>query len=554
MFRGFTVYIYINNYIALKSRRTDGPHQYGLLTHVFHCDTPALIYDNYDSVHSKPSGTYSASIIIDNNLCYYKPPCHLLFCSICSALCLGRKLIFPLIQLLSKIVQCRIFSNRLSKLTKALCLFVFVTGIVFSTHAVWWSTSDERPLAAADPAAVEIPAKVEPSDRTTMTYKSTTFRSYLPFAPVSKDVTVHRAYFDDRHGRTESGWDHASLVVFFIDVSLAIFKHDWIVGCGVGDKRADKFLIRVPAASLAHDPLNVPFKYQHLYVDCFDLPVHDGDRAFLLYKTSEDQSDPIVVESDLPVVFPAKSVRTSSVNKYANITVVSCIKANSHIAPFLGELLQYQKSIGVDHVSLITISSFIKDGGLKSLLIKHPYIIDYFIKGYITVDTWKEFYDETEEAHEIRLFSESIRKVACSFNHRGTYDYAIPIDTDDFFTPRVPGETNIKYYLKKYCYEEHIGSCKLKWITYYPGFYGLNNITSDGNVTKALKSHVHCVNHVAKSIHRTSALIDATFHEVRIKWHNMMPGYKVVNVPSTICVMAHMRMFARPNQKKCNYG
>ena len=429
-----------------------------------------------------------------------------------------------------------------------LSLLIFAAGILLFVHGLWWSTN-ESPLPAADPAAVEILAKVEPIDRSTVRY---TFRSYLPFAPVSKDVTVHRAYFDDRHVKPgKIGRRDVGLIVFFIDVSLAIFKNKWIVGCGVGDKRADKFLIREPASKLNNKKPKVPFKYQHLYVDCFDLPVSEGDRAFLLYKTHENQSDPVVVESDLPVIFPAKSVRASSDNKYANITVVSCIKANSHIAPFLGELLQYQKSIGVDHVSLITISSFIKDGGLKSLLMKHPYIIDYFIKGYITVDSWKEFYDETGEAHEIRLFSENIRKVACSYNYRGTYDYAIPIDTDDFFTPRVPGETNIKYYLKKYCYGEHIGSCKLKWINYYPEFCGLNNITSDGNVTKALKSYVHQVRPLPKSIHKTSALIDATFHEAIIKFHSLMPGYKVVEVPSTICAMSHLRKFSKPKGRRC---
>ena len=380
----------------------------------------------------------------------------------------------------------------------------------------------------------------------------------LPFAPVSKDLIIHRVYFDDR--KKTSGHDNQT--VFFIDANWTIFKNNGIVGCGVSDRTADKFVIRIPAEWywIRGYRRKVPFKYEHLYVDCYDLPAKHGDRAFLLYKTTNDTFGTVyIVESETPVIFPKPRQPSLNNNSSYNHTIVSCIKANSKIAPFLGEILHYQKSIGVDHVSLITLSSFIKDGGLKHLLLKYPHIIEYFIKEYITVDVWKEWYNETDEAHEIRLWSESIRKVACSYNYRGTYDYAMPIDTDDFFTPRIPKQTNIKYYLDKYCFKESkIGSCMLNWLNYYLEC-GLNEIPSNGNVTNALKSFEYCLDPRArKSIHKTTALIDATFHDAMQHSENphppLMPGYKVdpKAIPPHICSISHLRKNCKRHITNCS--
>ena len=53
-----------------------------------------------------------------------------------------------------------------------------------------------------------------------------------------------------------------------------------------------------------------------------------------------------------------------------------------------------------------------------------------------------------------------------------------------------------------------------------------------------------------KSLHMTSALLDASFHRATCEWC-LMPGYKVVEVPLHIAYMAHRRMNAKP-PSECN--
>ena len=69
------------------------------------------------------------------------------------------------------------------------------------------------------------------------------------------------------------------------------------------------------------------------------------------------------------------------------------------------------------------------------------------------------------------------------------YDYAFPIDTDDFFTPRVPGRTQLKDYISEYCYVKPYGSCTFKWIWLNPQLCGMKSkVGRDGNVTDNLSS------------------------------------------------------------------
>ena len=68
-------------------------------------------------------------------------------------------------------------------------------------------------------------------------------------------------------------------------------------------------------------------------------------------------------------------------------------------------------------------------------------------------------------------------------------------------------------------------------------------IGKDGNVTSKLKSYKakHIFSFDPKSVHRTSVLVDSTFHSAECDGC-LMPGYKAVAVPSNIAYMAHNRL------------
>ncbi len=149
---------------------------------------------------------------------------------------------------------------------------------------------------------------------------------------------------------------------------------------------------------------------------------------------------------------------------------------------------------------------------------------------------WKEWYDDKKK--EVYLHSEILRKLDC---FRGTYDYAFPLDTDDFFTPRIPGKTHLQNYIRNYCYANRRASCSFSWIYKYPACGIDGEIGPDGNVTKHLKSQkLKKRPSKPKSLHSTNALVDATFHDAKCKGC-LLPGYKVVDVPESVAYVAHIR-------------
>ncbi len=365
--------------------------------------------------------------------------------------------------------------------------------------------------------------------------------SHLTSLPISKDVVVHSAYFDDR---PRNG--HSNITIFFADVNKTYFDSQWILGCGVGNVIAKEFLVRYVAEDyLMHDMLGPkPFLYEQLAIECYDLQVKNGSRAFLIYKTSNHTSEKIVTESEKPLMIPAPRVQPTG--KY-NFTVVTCTKAHDKRVTWLSEFVRYQKTIGVDHVHISILDTFIKDGAMQDFLINEPSLREASREGYLSFSVWKEWYNNK---NEVFVHSEILQKLDCMYRYRGTYDYAFPIDTDDFFTPRFPGKTQLKDYINEYCYVEPYGSCTFKWIWLYPQLCGMKSkVGRDGNVTDSLLSQKGRDVGNRKSVHKTQALVDATFHDA-MHPNCLMPGYEAVQIPPHVAYVAHNRMNTGGNAKE----
>ena len=92
-------------------------------------------------------------------------------------------------------------------------------------------------------------------------------------------------------------------------------------------------------------------------------------------------------------------------------------------------------------------------------------------------------------------------------------------------------------------------SCKFMWIYYNPGYCGFQKGFEDsGNVTSKLRSYKSWyVKGKVKSVHLTSAVLDAGFHHSDCE-QCLLPGYESVFVPPDVAYMAHLRMNAKaPN-------
>ena len=353
-------------------------------------------------------------------------------------------------------------------------------------------------------------------------------REYI--TSLSKDITVHSAYFDSR---TRNG--HNNITILFLNVNMTFLDSGFIIGCGVDNFVASKFTVysifenELMEAWLGPHPVI----YQNQLIFCYDLPSKNGSNAFAIYKTSDTSTVKLVAYSRYPVYHPAPRVMPP---KGDDFTVVVCTKIHNKHAPWFREFIQYQKTIGVDHIHFSVLDLFIKDGGYDQLVLNDPVVLDALVKGFISFRVWTETY---EKDGEVYFHSENLRKLGCIYRYLGTYDYAMPLDTDDFFVPR-NNETNLKEYIKKYCYITPAGSCRFDWIRYFLEF-GLDGpVGPDGNVTAHLKNKSKISPGNYKSVHRTNITLDVSFHDARCN-KCLMPGYKMVPVPQSDAYVAHLR-------------
>ena len=400
-------------------------------------------------------------------------------------------------------------------------------------------SSDEEAETSERPLDRSTPRPLQSSDEEAETSERPLHRS----TPISKDMVVRSAHYDDRERN-----GHKNMYVFMITANRTIIDSKWIVGCGVNDVVSSIFSVNFTEEGFDMKKWfqsDKPFPYDEIFVECYDLPdVKSGSRAFILYKTGKNSSV-YLVESEHPLKKPAPRVKPSG--DY-NFTVVTCTKIHNSGASWIKEFIRYQQTIGVDHVHINILDTFIKDGGMERL-VSNPFVKEALEHGYLSYDMWKEWYSSASELgrlneikkSEIYLHSEMLRKLDCMYQFRGTYDYVFPLDTDDFFTPRVAGRSNIKHYIQEWFSDDWIGSCKLDWIDYYPESCGMKQgPIVDGNVTSMLKSFKHQRNGKPKSLHKTSALVQSTFHAADCK-ECLMPGYKVIKVPEHVSYIAHLR-------------
>ena len=355
--------------------------------------------------------------------------------------------------------------------------------------------------------------------------------------PLSKDVVIHSVHYDDR-----SREGHQTIVLFLLDVKLSIFKEKLITRCGSEQQETSNFKVRMNREDiLMHYRYGLtPYPYEQVLLECYDLVFHQGDHGYVWYKPDVTVAEPLVTSSEEPIVIPGPPIKPLTPH---NITILTCTKIHNKGAPYVSEFLRYQQTIGIDHVYVTVLDSFIKDGGFQKLITTDSYVRDAIKRGYITIGVWREWYEDDE----VYTHATSLELMNCYYRYRGTYDYVFVLDTDDFFNPMLPSVTNVKDYVLQWCHGPGIGSCAFSWITYYPQACGLTTtkLPKDGNITTHLKSHANFLQGNPKSIHLTHTLIDCSFHDAKCK-ECLIAGYRVVDVPRESAYVAHIRNGQKP--------
>ena len=338
------------------------------------------------------------------------------------------------------------------------------------------------------------------------------------------------------------------VIMFLIGASQAGYLSQSIAGCGVDNTMGTSFKVRYVYEDVRQHrwqkikktPIH---KYQQLIVECYGITIDGEARSFLLYYNKSMNILMRVYSSDL-VVVPAPRVTPKS---NSNITSVVCTKALSRGVPWLPEFLRYQKTLGVDHIHVAILDTFMKDGGYRDILANNSFFLRGVKEGFITVQVWRELYQKDEWFY----YGNILMYLDCTYRYRGTYDFVSLLDTDDFLTIRVPG-MSYKDFILKHCYLEGIGSCSFKWLFYYPGLCGMKGkVGGDGNVTANLVPHrarkEQRWNY--KSIHLSGAIRDSSFHDASCS-ECLLKGYRAILIPENIAYVAHNRIWSKHKKEK----
>ncbi len=361
--------------------------------------------------------------------------------------------------------------------------------------------------------------------------------------PISKDVVIHSVHYDDRSRK-----GHGTIVLFFLEVKTEIFKNNLIVKCGSEQQETKNFKAHKDFENiLVHSNLRKTYPYLEIVLECYDLSFEEGDHGFVWYKTDEKnwpEEDLLVTSSEEQIVIPAPRIQPSS--REHDITILTCTKIHNNKVTYVSEFIRYQETIGIDHIHITILDTFVRDGGLQKLITTDSYFRNAINRKYITIHMFREWYEESD----VYTHATSLMQMDCYYRHRGTYDYVFVSDTDDFYTPMMLESKNIKDLVLKFCHKPDIGSCRFKWITYYPEACGLTTkeIPKDGNITAYLKSHSNNVEFNAKSLHLTNALVDSSFHDAKCD-ECLIDGFKVFEVPKTVAYVAHIRDGQKPQQR-----
>ena len=347
---------------------------------------------------------------------------------------------------------------------------------------------------------------------------------------LTKDIIVRSVYLDDR---PRSG--HVNASVFMVEARREVVDQGLIVGCQVGDSIGRVIQVR----RLALIEVFVHWKHKYVnhdlaMVDCFDLPASNGSRAFIFVKkASSDGSgghDVYSVESERPLFIPAP--RIAHGDDFKLLVCVATARYTSYdrrltVYGMIYHWLQYQRTIGVHHIHFIAHPSFVEQGTLQNDVFRQA-IQDNFV----SVEFWEPWLNETDNYHG---HSQMLAYEDCVYRHRGTYDYIMMCDTDDFFVPRVPSQPQFQYYIQKWC---HYGACRFHWVERYPDC-GLDwkKASLDGNVTNMLISSTARRLSDNKSLYKSSIVLDVGIHMPM----ESIAGYSVIHVPSDVAYFAHVR-------------
>ena len=351
--------------------------------------------------------------------------------------------------------------------------------------------------------------------------------SALPVSLPSTELVVRAAYLDPR---PRNGYVNAT--VFLVEARKEILARggESIVACGVGAGISTTLSVRVPLNSWWPHKTQPYLTHDGAMIDCFGLPaVSPGSRAYIWYRFPgsdghHDNRRLHQAESEQPYFVP----RPKQTRNRDDLKIVVCMAIVRDFPPYMKDFLRHYKRLGVDHIYMTGEDSFMLNGIIEG----DDFIRQSLMEGFISFSFWHMWLG----TDEVFYHSQMLAHEDCMYRFQGTFDYALIVDSDDFFVPLVPGHTRLDYYIELYC---RFGACIFQWLEYFPDCgQDWSRLGSHGNVTNTLLSHTFVRRlGTGKTIYRLTGVLDAGTHNPQ----QLLQGYKFLFVPPNAAYVAHIR-------------
>ena len=133
--------------------------------------------------------------------------------------------------------------------------------------------------------------------------------------------------------------------------------------------------------------------HDFVLLECYDLPpVDNGSVAFITYKHSRFNTEwSRRNTNNFSAIWTSLihfcSLRASNWWTKAQL----CLAIVFVKPPWLNEWLQYQKTIGIDHIHMIADNSFVKAGGFRNKYLKQA-----IREGFISTDVWHMWLNDSQ--------------------------------------------------------------------------------------------------------------------------------------------------------------
>lgn len=300
-----------------------------------------------------------------------------------------------------------------------------------------------------------------------------------PLLPLAdKDLVVRSAYVN-HPTYLSNGPPYRNFTVILLEIRKRLLDEEALEKCGVGPHMSLKFEVYIIHNTIDYNycifylqivrighGCNEGGRYTHtqalLY--CYDVYAKHLDRAWVTYKkTIFNELSSFRVMAERPILLRPRSDRSRG-------SVVVCAAMLPHYTPFLEDWIQYQKTIGVDHIHLVLESLFLNQGRFDEELLQRN-----VEQAYLSVEFWHQWFNSTDicdHSLDLALYN-------CALQFQELYSYVAFSDPRDFFVPRDSSlRPRLSEYLSRLCPNTH---CQFEWRNII--YRDCEKAGSDGNVT-----------------------------------------------------------------------